>query len=165
MKQLTITTLMVITMLFGKNGILTEGQPAPDFTLQDQDGKLQTLSDNKGKNIVVYFYPKDDTPGCTKEACGIRDNYDQFQESDIVVFGISYDSPESHIKFKKKYGLPFLLLSDMDKSVSEMYGAKGFLAAKRKTYLIDQAGIVFKIYEDVNVTSHAEDIIKEFQNR
>lgn len=102
---------------------LQPGIPAPDFSLQDHTGTVRTLSEFKGSYVVLYFYPKDDTPGCTKEACMIRDSYNDFETSGIVVLGVSKDSPESHVKFREKYELPFILLSDMDKSVINAYGA------------------------------------------
>ena len=110
---------MISCNLYSDEVNITKGQIAPDFTLLDQNGNSHTLSSYQGKRVVVYFYPKDDTPGCTKEACAIRDSYDDFRSQDIVVFGISYDNSVTHQKFIKKYNLPFNLLSDLDKSVSE----------------------------------------------
>jgi len=141
---------------------LNIGDKAPDFTLVDQDSTEHTLSEYFGKKIVVYFYPKDDTPGCKKEACSIRDNYALFEENDIVVFGLSYDSPTSHKKFAEKYDLPFTLLSDTDKSVAKLYGSDGFLMAKRNSFLIDINGKIFKIYKNVDVTSHTSNILDDF---
>ena len=138
------------------------GDPAPDFSLPDENGKMHSLSQYRGQKIVVYFYPKDDTPGCTKEACGIRDEFSSFVDNQIVVFGISYDNASSHRKFKKKFDLPFHLLSDEDKSVSKLYGADGTFFPSRKTYLIDEDGKLLKIYDKVNVLNHAEDILRTF---
>jgi thioredoxin-dependent peroxiredoxin len=104
---------------------IKEGKPAPAFTLQDAEGKKVSLADFAGKNLILYFYPKDDTPGCTKEACGFRDDWRQIQKSDAVVVGVSADSPESHQKFRAKYKLPFPLLSDPDRGVMKTYGAYG----------------------------------------
>ena len=104
---------------------IVEGKKAPAFTLTDQDGKKVSLSDFAGKNVVVYFYPKDDTPGCTKEACGFRDDWKAFQKAGAVVLGVSADSETSHQKFRSKYKLPFTLLSDPDKKVMKAYGAYG----------------------------------------
>ncbi len=115
-----------------------------------------------GKKVVIYFYPKDDTPGCTKEACGIRDAYDGFLDKDIVVFGISYDSAEAHQSFIKKYNLPFNLLSDSDKSVSRLYGTEGTFFPMRKTFLIDEMGTVKKIYSKVSVVDHGREILSDF---
>jgi len=141
---------------------LKVGDRAPDFTLPDQDGNFQTLSHYRGSPIVVYFYPKDDTPGCTKEACSIRDEYEGFRQAGIVVFGISYDSPEDHRAFRAKYRLPFTLLSDKDKSVSKAYGADGVFFPERKTFLIDENGVIIKIYDQVQVVSHGADLLRDF---
>ena len=141
---------------------LIEGQVAPNFTLLDQEGNEHTLSSYLGKKVVIYFYPKDDTPGCTKEACGIRDSYDGFLGQDIVVFGISYDSAETHQSFIKKYNLPFNLLSDSDKSVSKLYGTEGTFFPMRKTFLIDEKGTVKKIYSKVSVVDHGREILSDF---
>ncbi len=110
----------------------------------------------------MYFYPKDDTPGCTKEACSIRDNFALFEENNIIVFGISYDSPSSHKKFSEKYNLPFILLSDSAKSVATLYNSKGLFMAKRNTFLIDEEGKIFKIYKNVDVSTHTESILNDF---
>ncbi len=123
---------------------------------------MHSLSHYRGQKIVVYFYPKDDTPGCTKEACGIRDEFSSFVDNQIVVFGISYDNASSHRKFKKKFDIPFHLLSDENKSVSKLYGADGTFFPSRKTYLIDEDGKLLKIYDKVNVLNHAEDILRTF---
>ncbi|MCF7824920.1 MAG: peroxiredoxin [Candidatus Marinimicrobia bacterium] len=148
----------------GVESVLAVGQKAPDFTLVDQDGKDHTLSDYVGQQVVVYFYPKDDTPGCTKEACSIRDDYTKFEKDSIQVFGISYDDVKSHKAFAEKYNLPFTLLSDSDKSVSKAYGASGIFLPSRKTFLIDKAGILRKIYNNVDVTSHGEEILNDFKS-
>ena len=158
--------LFIISIITGvsiaSNNELKIGDQAPDFTLLDQYSIEQTLSAYIGKNIVVYFYPKDDTPGCTKEACSIRDNFALFEENDITVFGISYDSPKSHKKFAEKYNLPFILLSDSDKKVAKLYNSNGFLMAKRNTFLINREGVLFKIYKNVDVTSHTDNILNDF---
>ena len=145
-----------------KNNELKIADKAPDFTLLDQDSNEHTLSDYFGKKLVVYFYPKDDTPGCKKEACSIRDNYALFEENEIIVFGLSYDSPASHKKFAEKYDLPFTLLSDSDKSVAKLYNSNGFIMAKRNSFLIDTEGNIFKIYNNVDVTSHTSNILDDF---
>lgn len=134
---------------------------APDFTLNDQDGTPRTLSQEKGHFVVIYFYPKDDTPGCTKEACGIRDNMAAFQEKNVTVFGVSADSSESHKKFATKYNLPFTLLSDPDKTMIEAYGARKTLGIQRMSYLIDPAGMVKKVYPKVDPTTHASQILQD----
>ena len=153
---------LIIGISMAGNTELKVGNNAPDFTLLDENGEEQTLSDYFGKNIVVYFYPKDDTPGCRKEACSIRDNFTIFEESNIVVFGISYDSPKSHKKFAEKYNLPFTLLSDSEKSVAKLYNSNGFLMAKRNTFLIDKDGLIFRIYRNVDVSTHTESILNDF---
>ena len=145
-----------------KSSELKIGDGAPDFTLFDHNGEEQTLSDYFGKKLVVYFYPKDDTPGCRKEACSIRDNFSLFEENDIIVFGISYDSPSSHKKFAEKYDLPFTLLSDNDKEVAKLYNSNGLIMAKRNTFLIDKDGKILKIYKNVDVTTHTENILSDF---
>jgi peroxiredoxin Q/BCP len=156
--------LVMIGSLLGNSDSIREGDTAPDFTLADQNGSMHTLSSYLGQKIVVYFYPKDDTPGCTKEACGIRDNFKEFISEQIQVFGISYDNPESHKKFAEKYEIPFILLSDTDKKVAKSYAANGLLFAKRKTYLINEEGRIIKIFEKVDVSDHANEIINEFRN-
>lgn len=163
MNKIIITIAIIIGIAMAKNNDLKIGDKAPDFTLFDQDSIEHTLSDYFGKKIVVYFYPKDDTPGCKKEACSIRDNYALFEEKEIVVFGISYDSPKSHKKFADKYDLPFTLLSDNEKKVAKLYNSDGFLMAKRNSFLIDTEGKLFKIYNNVDVTSHTSIILDDFE--
>ena len=135
---------------------------APDFTLNDENGQAHTLSDYIGQDVVIYFYPKDDTPGCIKEACSIRDDYASFEKRTIQVFGVSYDNATSHTKFIEKHDLPFTLLSDLDKSVAKLYGSAGIFLPKRKTFLINKEGVIFKVYNSVDVVSHAEDILKDY---
>jgi len=161
LKFFTLSVIM-LGFLWGKSMPISVGEPAPEFSLSDENGKMHSLSQYRGQKIVVYFYPKDDTPGCTKEACGIRDEFSSFVDNQIVVFGVSYDNASSHRKFKKKFDLPFHLLSDEDKSVSKLYGADGMFFPSRKTYLIDEDGKLLKIYDKVNVLNHAEDILRTF---
>jgi thioredoxin-dependent peroxiredoxin len=163
MTEILIAGLMFFGMALGAEGLLSPGMEAPDFTLTDQDSVKHTLSAYKGQQVVVYFYPKDDTPGCTKEACSIRDDYNLFEKNGIKVFGISYDDMQSHKKFAEKYELPFTLLSDMDKSISVAYGTKGLFVPSRKTFLIDEKGILQKIYENVTVTGHGAEILADFK--
>jgi len=145
---------------------------APDFNLPDQDGKLHKLSDYKGKWILLYFYPKDNTPGCTKEACGIRDEFKNFKNLNIVVLGISADSQQSHKKFIQKYKLPFTLLSDESKKVLKKYGVWGkkkFMGKEyegilRTSFLINPDGKIVKIYEQVKPDIHAKEVLKDFKN-
>ncbi len=163
LKYLTLT-IITAGFLWGRGVPLEIGDQAPDFSLPDENGQIQNLSQYRGQKVVVYFYPKDDTPGCTKEACGIRDLFSQFTDNRIVVLGVNYDDAASHKKFKDKHNLPFLLLSDGDKSVSKQYGADGMFFPSRKTYLIDEEGILIKIFENVNVLTHAEEILRYFES-
>ena len=157
-----MTLIMISCNLFSDEVHIKEGQLAPDFTLLHQNGKPHTLSTYIGKKVVIYFYPKDDTPGCTKEACSIRDSYDDFINKDIVVFGISYDNSTTHQKFIEKYKLPFNLLSDTEKLVSQLYGTKGAFFPIRKTFLVDESGKIVKIYDQVSVLDHGNDILRDF---
>ena len=143
--------------------MLTEGSSIIDFTLLDQDGNAQTLSQYSAGIVLVYFYPKDDTPGCTKEACAITEVYDEFKNAGITVFGISADSPASHKKFREKYGLPFTLLSDPNKEVITSYGATQIIGSKRISYLIHK-GVIVKAYPKVDPTTHALQILQDAKN-
>ncbi|MFA6301259.1 MAG: peroxiredoxin [Candidatus Paceibacterota bacterium] len=138
--------------------------PAPDFTLPDQNGKEHSLTEYRGDFVLVYFYPKDDTPGCTKEACVIRDMYNDFQVNNVKVFGISADSVESHKKFAEKYQLPFILLSDPEKKVIKMYEANSPLSSKRISYLVGPDGNIEKTYPEVDPTYHGIEILKDVQS-
>lgn len=135
---------------------------APGFTLRDQDNREVSLDTFHGKHIVLYFYPKDDTPGCTKEACGIRDNYAKLQTMAIIL-GVSADSVESHKQFAEKYQLPFILLSDPKKEVIIKYQVDGVFT-KRSTYLIDPTGMIVKIYPKVDPSQHAEEIAHDLES-
>jgi len=143
---------------------------APSFTLEDAEGRSFSLDQFRGKRVVLYFYPKDDTPGCTKEACSFRDDYKVYTDNNIVILGISPDDTVSHEKFVKKYELPFVLLSDPDLDVLKSYGAWGeknlygkiVTGVIRKTFLIDKEGKIIKIYPRVRVNGHSEAILKEF---
>jgi len=134
---------------------------APDFKLTDQNGKEQSLNDHSGFYALIYFYPKDDTPGCTKEACAISEVYEDFEKNKVKVFGISADSVESHKKFAEKYHLPFTLLSDPDKKTIKAYQADGTIFSKRISYLIDPDNIIVKVYPDVDPANHAAEILKD----
>ena len=140
--------------------MLEEGTKIIDFSLVDQDGVVHKLSDYSDSRVLLYFYPKDDTPGCTKEACMITEVYDDFKKARITVLGISTDKPESHKKFKEKYNLPFTLLSDPDKKVIKEYGANSLLLTKRISYLIDK-GIIIKTYPKVDPANHAMEILND----
>jgi peroxiredoxin Q/BCP len=135
--------------------------PAPNFKLLDQDGKEHSLNYHRGSFILIYFYPKDDTPGCTKEACVIRDMYKDFESNGVKVFGINSDSVESHKKFAEKYQLPFTLLSDPKKEVIKLYGADGTLFTKRISYLVGPNGMINKVYPDVDPATHGTEILKD----
>ena len=140
---------------------------APDFALMDENGVLRKLSDYKGKVVVLYFYPKDDTPGCTAEACGFRDKYQEYTKAGVTVLGVSPDSSGSHTKFKSKYQLPFTLLADEGHKVCELYGACGLKKAKgreyegvfRTTYLIGPDGRIIKVFESVKPDGHSAEIL------
>jgi peroxiredoxin Q/BCP len=140
------------------------GDLAPDFTLFDQNGASQTLSTYRGQWVLVYFYPKDNTPGCTKEACALRDAFPQFEQLSMPVLGISTDSVKSHASFGVKYQLPFLLLADEQKTVVELYDVKGLLGtARRVSFLIDPEGKIAKIYETVKPAEHAAEVLRDVQ--
>lgn len=160
--KILMAILVGAAMASGNDTTLAVGDAAPDFTLLDEQGKTHTLSDYRGQKVVVYFYPKDDTPGCTKEACNFRDHFVEFNNRNIKILGISYDSAESHRRFKEKFDLPFTLLSDEDKKVAELYGSAGLFVPKRVTFLIDEEGRIVHIYEKVDVTTHGEEILKFF---
>lgn len=141
---------------------------APNFTLPDETGKMHSLADYAGKKLVLYFYPKDESPTCTKQACSIRNDFKIYQDHGIVILGISADSVESHKKFKEHHHLPFPLLADIDGKVAKVYGAQGGLLgfmgyAQRKTYLINEQGHIIKVIDDVNVVAtQAQDILAGF---
>jgi thioredoxin-dependent peroxiredoxin len=147
--------------------VVTEGEPAPDFTLTSDAGERVSLSDLRGKPVVLYFYPKDDTPGCTAQACGIRDAYGEFERSGAVVLGVSPDDVKRHVKFKQKYGLPFTLLSDPEHEVAERYGVWGekrfmgrtYTGVQRSTFLVAADGTVAKVMHDVKPAAHADDVL------
>ena len=141
--------------------MVEEGKPAPDFELQSDTGETVRLSDLRGKPVVLYFYPKDDTPGCTRQACGIRDTWGEFQRAGAEVLGISADSQESHERFKAKYSLPFTLLADPEGHLGEPYGVakEGKRSYERSTFVIDPEGNVAKIMRRVSPDSHADDVL------
>ncbi len=138
---------------------LAVGTVAPSFTTIDDEGKTISLSDFQGKTVVLYFYPKDDTPGCTKEAQSFRDNYADYQDQDMVVLGVSMDDQASHKKFKEKYGLPFQLLVDTDGAITKAYDVEGGGYSKRVTYVIDAEGKIAYVDEKVKTDTHAQDIL------
>ncbi|TVQ17889.1 MAG: peroxiredoxin [Leptolyngbya sp. DLM2.Bin15] len=140
---------------------LQEGIKAPDFTVKDTHGNTITLADYAGKHVVLYFYPKDDTPGCTKEACSFRDNYTAYQGKNIAVFGVSTDNEASHQAFASKFDLPFPLLADTDGTVTKAYDVDGGGYAKRVTYVIGTDGMITKVYTSVKTDTHATDILAD----
>lgn len=149
---------------------LKEGAKAPDFAVSDGQGNTVRLKDLRGKRVVLYFYPKDDTPGCTKEACSFRDSFAKFKRRGIEVLGVSLDNERSHQKFTQKYDLPFRLLADTDRTVSEAYGTYGekkfmgrtYMGNNRMTFLIDEQGKIKKIFSKVKPEDHAEEVLQAF---
>lgn len=147
---------------------LKAGDKAPNFEGKDQDGKKVSLSDYKGKKVVLYFYPKDDTPGCTAQSCNLRDNYQALLKANYEVLGVSSDDEKSHQKFIKKYSLPFTLIADTDLKINEAYGVwrekttfgKTYMGTVRTTFVIDENGIIEEVIEKVNTEEHTEQILK-----
>lgn len=150
--------------------MLKEGDRAPDFQARDAHGQEVKLADLRGQKVALYFYPKDDTPGCTKEACSFRDHHSRLKEAGIRVLGVSLDSEASHQAFSSKYSLPFTLLSDTDHRVADAYGVYGerewagkkFMGVARKTFLIDEQGKIKKVFDKVNVEEHADEVLEAF---
>ena len=151
--------------------MLKTGIQAPDFTLPDQNGKMHTLSEYRGSRVILYFYPKDMTSGCTKQACGFAQLYPQFREKGAVVLGVSKDSVASHKKFEEKYGLPFMLLSDTETKVIQAYDVwkektlygKKYMGVVRTTYLIDENGMIVKALGNVKAAENPEDMLREIE--
>jgi len=149
---------------------LKEGDQAPDFAVPDQEGNVVRSKDLRGKKIVLYFYPKDDTPGCTKEACSFRDSFAKFKRRGIELFGVSLDSEKSHQKFINKFSLPFRLLADTDRKLSESFGTYGekkfmgrtYMGNNRMTFLIDEKGKIKKIFSKVKPEDHADEVLSAF---
>jgi len=147
---------------------LTEGEKAPDFKTKDQNGNTVSLKDFRGKKVVLYFYPEDDTPTCTIEACNLRDNYSELKKAGMVVLGVSPDDKSKHKKFEEKYNLPFILLEDPEKKIIDKYGVWGeknlygrkYMGLHRTTFLIDENGIIFKIFKKPKSKIHSEEILK-----
>jgi peroxiredoxin Q/BCP len=148
---------------------ISAGIPAPDFELLDDTGTPRKLSDYRGRNVVLYFYPKDDTPGCTKEACNFRDDYSAYEQTGVAILGVSPDDVTSHAKFKKKYQLQFPLLADEGHKVCDLYGVWGpkkfmgkeYEGVLRTTFLIDQQGTIVKVYENVRPAEHSTELLSE----
>jgi len=146
---------------------IESGIPAPDFELPDETGTIRRLSDFRGRPVVLYFYPKDDTKGCTTEACNFRDDYSAYEKADVIILGVSPDSVQSHVKFKMKYDLPFPLLSDEDHKVCEKYGVwalkkfmgREYMGVLRTTYLIDADGQIVRVFEKVRPAEHSGEVL------
>jgi len=147
--------------------MLAENDLAPDFELIDETGQLRRLSEYRGKDVLLYFYPKDDTPGCTTEACSFRDDYSSYEKAGVVILGVSPDSPASHAKFKAKYHLPFTLLADTEHKVCELYGTWGlkkmygkeYFGVLRTTFLIGKDGKIKKVFENVKPAEHSAEVL------
>ena len=152
--------------------MVEEGKPAPDFELTSDSGESVKLSDLRGKQVVLYFYPKDDTPGCTTQACGLRDVYGELQEAGAVVLGVSPDGEKSHVKFKEKYELPFTLLADTDHAVADEYGVWGekkymgrtYMGVNRSTFVIDEDGNVKRVMHKVKPDTHADEVLETLRS-
>jgi peroxiredoxin Q/BCP len=148
---------------------LSVGIPAPDFTLLDENEKIHHLSDYSGKPVILYFYPKDDTPGCTTEACNFRDDYSAYEQAHVVIIGVSPDTPKSHSKFKVKYNLTFPLLADKDHKVCSQYGVWGvkkymgreYEGVLRTTFLISPEGDIVKVFKNVKPAEHSKEVLAE----
>ena len=150
---------------------ISSGIPAPEFSLPDETGAIRTLSEFRGHPVILYFYPKDDTPGCTTEACNFRDNYSQYTRAGITILGVSPDTSKSHAKFKTKYGLPFPLLADAEHKVCELYEVWGlkknygreFNGVFRTTFLIDENGKIIHVFKNVKPAEHSAEVLAEFK--
>jgi peroxiredoxin Q/BCP len=146
---------------------VTEGISAPDFTLLDETGAQQRLSDYRGQSVILYFYPKDDTPGCTVEACNFRDDYSAYVDAGVTILGVSPDTPKSHMKFKQKFQLPFPLLADENHAICDLYGVWGpkkfmgrsYEGVLRTTFLIDPSGNIKKVFENVKPADHSAELL------
>jgi peroxiredoxin Q/BCP len=171
MKRIFASIVFTVFLLSGGGSLLAaeinEGAPAPEFELRDQNGQLHALEDYRDKWVAVYFYPKDDTPGCTTEACEFRDNIFAFKELNCQILGVSLDDEVSHKAFADKFSLPFPLLADTDGSTSEAYGVKskmfGMSMAKRETFLIDPNGRIAKHYAEVDPDDHSEQVLADLK--
>ena len=170
-KAISLPLLFLAALSMGKNvcaaEALTIGAPAPDFELSDQTGQLHSLEDYRDQWVVLYFYPKDETPGCTTEACEFRDNIFEFRKINVQILGVSFDDVESHRKFAEHHDLPFPLLADTEGNAAEAYGVKtkmfGMTVAKRQTFLIDPAGNLAKHYDKVKPETHSAEVLADLK--
>jgi thioredoxin-dependent peroxiredoxin len=168
MKKLSVFVFALLISFMIQAQKLKVGDVAPDFTSKNEDGKTISLHDYRGKKVVLYFYPKDQTPGCTAEACNLRDNIDALKEAGYIVLGVSSDDEASHKAFKDKYSLPFSLLADTDKSIHEKYGTwvekerdgKKYWGTARTTFIIDENGTITEIIDKVDTQNHTSQILK-----
>ena len=168
---LALAVVLALVFIFKKTAFGSEdkllGKAAPEFKLKNSYGEFVSLKEFKGEWLLVFFYPKDDTPGCTKEACSLRDNFAEIKKLNANVLGISIDSSNSHKEFKEKYNLPFMLLSDPEGETANKYGALNnffiFKLAKRQSFMIDPNGIVRRVYRDVSPTNHAQEIKNDLE--
>jgi peroxiredoxin Q/BCP len=150
---------------------ISSGIPAPDFSLPDENGAIRSLSEFRGKPVLLYFYPKDDTPGCTTEACSFRDDYSQYTQAGLTILGVSPDTSKSHAKFKNKYGLPFTLLADSEHEVCELYGVWGtkknygkeYQGVFRTTFLIGEDGTILYVFKNVKPAEHSAEVLAQFK--
>jgi thioredoxin-dependent peroxiredoxin len=150
---------------------ISKGVTAPHFSLPDETGAIRNLSDYRGKKVILYFYPKDDTPGCTTEACNFRDDYSAYVEADVIILGVSPDSTKSHKKFKEKFKLPFPLLADEQHTVCESFGVwgkknfmgKAYLGVLRTTFVIDENGIIAQVFDNVKPAQHSVEILSSLK--
>lgn len=150
---------------------ISAGIPAPDFELLDDQGQARHLSDYRGHAVILYFYPEDDTPGCTKEACNFRDDYSAYEKAGVVILGVSPDTVESHVKFKKKFQLPFPLLADVGHKICDVYGVWGpkkfmgkeYEGVLRTTFLIDAQGKIARVFENVRPSEHSAQVLEALQ--
>ena len=169
MKRFLLILLSFVVPGYSVNAAeqLTVGDPAPEFELSDQDGQLHSLEDYRDQWVVLYFYPKDETPGCTTEACEFRDNIFAFKKINAQILGVSLDGVESHAKFAEKYSLPFPLLADMEGKAADAYGVKtkmfGMTVAKRQTFVIGPDGTIAKHYEKVSPDGHSEQVLSDLK--
>jgi peroxiredoxin Q/BCP len=165
--SLFVLLILAISPIGIGSELVAVGSPAPEFELPDQTGQLHSLEDYRDQWVVLYFYPKDETPGCTTEACEFRDSIFAFREMNTQILGVSFDDVESHFKFAEHHKLPFPLLADTEGKAAEAYGVKtrmfGMTVAKRQTFLIDPAGNIAKHYESVSPASHSEEVLADLK--